>query len=273
MKHRKNHINQKSKTMEIILESHRGNRVNILKNLLAEIGENSIKSFQANNGLEPDGLFGLMSWNALYRKLLNVKVINFEGYYFKQGGIKNQIVWHHSAGSDNAEQMFEWWKRDNVTHVATCVGIEKSGRVVKGFDEQYWGHHIGMSNGYNGVRNLQSVAVELTNWGILRNDLTNWANGKVPQKDVIELNYKGSKFYEAYTPEQIKALKYWTLLVAMRFDIPLDYKEKDMWELSNNAITGKAGIYTHNSFIAWKTDVSPQPILIAMAKELVQYCK
>ncbi|MDX1903869.1 MAG: N-acetylmuramoyl-L-alanine amidase [Thermonemataceae bacterium] len=244
----------------------------LLYNLLATIGYWDIKRFQKNNNLLPDGIFGSKSWNMLYSKLLKVQPINFEGYYYKVEQNKKQIVWHHSAGSDNAENMFEWWKRDNVNHVATCIGIEKSGRVVKGFDEGYWAHHIGMSNAYNLIRNQESIAVELTNWGNLR-DFSTWAGNKIDEKNAIELNYKGSKFYEAYTDAQIKALELWTLLVALRFDIPLTYSEKDMWEVSSNAIQGKAGIYTHNSFISWKTDVSPQPKLIKMAKNLVDFEK
>lgn len=259
--------------MKLILENEIGSRQNLLRNLLKEVGYDNVRGFQGAFGLVVDGIFGLASWNKLYNALLNVKPVNFEGYYYKQASPKKQIVWHHSAGSDDAVGMFEWWKKDNVNHVATCIGIEKSGRVVKGFDEQYWAHHIGMSNGYNLQRNLDSVAVELTNWGSLRDDLSTWANNKLAQKDVITLNYKNTKYYEVYPDAQIEALKRWTLLVALRFEIPLDYNEADMWQLSNNAIQGKAGIFTHNSFIGWKTDVSPQPKLIEMAKSLIEYTK
>lgn len=259
--------------MKLILENETSTRQNILRNLLKLAGYKDVRDLQKQNKLDIDGVCGLASWSKLYIKLLNVLPVNFEGYYYKQASNKKQIVWHHSAGSDDAVNMFEWWKRDNVTHVATCIGIEKSGRVVKGYDEGFWAHHIGMSNAQNQVRNIESIAVELTNWGNLSANLTTWANTKVAQKDVIELNYKGSKFYEIYPDSQIKALELWTVLVALRFDIPLTYNEKDMWEVSQDAINGKAGIYTHNSFISWKTDVSPQPKLIEMAKKLIEYTK
>ena len=129
---------------------------------------------------------------------------------------------------------------------------------------------------HNLARNQQSVAVEICNWGSLtekNGKLYSWANIEIPKKKAIELNYKGFKYYEIYTYKEIKALKYWTLLNAMRFGIALAYRKTDMWQLSQKAIDGVAGIYTHNSYISWKTDVSPQPKLIKMAESLADYEK
>jgi len=258
--------------MQIIRETDRATRYNILMKLLALLGFSSIVQFQRARGLSPDGLFGINSWNTLYRLLLRVQDIpNFGGHFFSQVFPKNQIVWHHSASWDNASGMFDWWRNDGVTHVATAIGITDDGTVWRGYDESFWAHHIGMRHVNNLARNQQSVAVEICNWGNLteRNGrLFSWANAEVPQSKAIELNFKGSKFYEIYTDAEIESLKIWTLLVAMRFDIPLAYRERDMWEVSQNAINGVAGIYTHNSFPVGKNDVSPQPKLIAMAKSL-----
>jgi len=59
----------------------------------------------------------------------------------------------------------------------------------------------------------------------------------------------------------------------MRFGIALAYRENDMWQLSQRAIDGVSGIYTHNSYLSWKTDVSPQPKLIKMVESLADYEK
>ncbi|PKQ69921.1 MULTISPECIES: N-acetylmuramoyl-L-alanine amidase [Raineya] len=263
--------------MEIISENQKTPRRNILMNLLAELGFKSIRDFQKSQKLAQDGLAGLMTYNALYQKLLNiVELQNFAGHYYKQTYPKNQIVWHHSAGWDNARGMYDWWRQDGVMHVATAVGIVDDGTLFRGYDESFWAHHIGMKHLNNLARNQQSVAVEICNWGSLtekNKKLYSWANVEIPKKKAIALNYKGYKYYEIYTDSEIKTLKYWTLLNAMRFGIPLAYRESDMWELSQNAINGVAGIYTHNSYISWKTDVSPQLKLIKMAKELVAYEK
>jgi peptidoglycan hydrolase-like protein with peptidoglycan-binding domain len=262
--------------MQIIKETQKGKRINLLMNLISLTGSKSIRDFQAKNGLDVDGIFGINSYNALYKSLLSVTEINFAGHYYQEIAPKNQIVWHHSAGWDNARGMFDWWMNDKIWHVATAIGIDDKGDVFRGYDESFWGHHIGMSNLQNLARNRESVAVEVCNWGALtekNGKLYSWANAEIPKAKAIELNYKGTKYYEIYTDAEIEALEMWTLLMALRFDIPLDYRHADMWSLSQNAINGVPGIYTHNSFIEWKSDVSPQPKLIEMAKRLIDFTK
>jgi hypothetical protein len=248
----------------------------MLFNLLAELGYASIKDYQQDNGLVADGIFGINSYTALYKKLLKVENVNFEGYYFKQAYPKNQIIWHHSAGWDNARGMFDWWKNDGVTHVATSCGITDDGTLWKGFDEQYWAASIGSKHPNNRQLDKEAVAIEVCNWGCLTESngkYLTWANVELDKDSVIELDYKGFKYYEKYTDEEIKTLKYWTLLNAIRFNIPVNYRESDMWELSNDALMKVPGIYTHNSYRTDKTDVSPQPKLISMAKSLELYMK
>jgi hypothetical protein len=266
---------------------------NILFNLLSELGYTDIKDFQSKNGLDSDGLFGMNSYNKLYKILLNIKEIPFEDFYFKQLFPKKQIIWHHSAGWDNARGMFDWWKADKVIHVATAIGISDDGTVSRGFDESYWAASIGCKSNVftdNGVpliykngtiynnRSLdeQAVAVEVCNWGSLTvkdSKYYSWSNAEINKDKVIELNYKNTKYFEAYTDAEIKALKYWTLLVAMRFDIPLVYNYDDFFKVSKKALSGEKGLFTHNSYRVDKNDVSPQPKLIEMAKTLESYTK
>ncbi|TAH27954.1 MAG: hypothetical protein EAZ06_11850 [Cytophagales bacterium] len=263
--------------MQVITITQKTARRNILMNLLAELGFKDIVSFQKENNLTPDGLAGAKTYSVLYQKVLNViELQNFAGHFYPQIFPKNQIIWHHSAGWDNARGMYDGWRADAVRHVATAIGITDNGTVFRGYDEQFWAHHIGMQHPFNLIRNQQSVAVEICNWGALQETskgLQTWAGIILPKEKAIELNYKNIKFYEIYTDLEIETLKKWTLLNAMRFDIPLNYNEKDMWEISQNAIQGKAGVYTHNSFLTWKSDVSPQPKLIEMAKDMVKYTK
>lgn len=265
----------------------------ILMNLLSELGYNSIKDFQSKNNLTSDGLFGLMSFGKLYSILLQVENVEFKGHYFEAEFAKKQIIWHHSAGWDNARGMFDWWKNDKVTHVATAIGISDDGRVWKGFDEKFWAASIGATidifnqngiklkyvNGYvvnNTELDRAAVAVEICNWGSLtekNGKLYSWANVEITKEKAIELNYKNVKYYEVYTDAEIKALKYWTLLNAMRFEIPVDYNYDDFFTVSKKALSGEKGVFTHNSYRQDKNDVSPQPKLIEMAKTLIDYTK
>jgi hypothetical protein len=283
-----NYITSNSKTVA----------ANILFNLLAELGYSDIKSFQKANGLVVDGVFGLKSHAALYNKLLKVVPVNFESNYFKSNYSKKQIIWHHSAGWDNARGMFDWWKKDGRTHVATAIGIEDDGKVYKGFDEGYWAASIGCKaevfkqygielkwaknrhGKWYATNNMSldmgAVAVEICNWGNLTQKTKyaySWANTVVDEDKVIELDYKGYTHFEKYTDAEIKSLKYWTLLMAIRFDIPVEYDEDRFWTVNKDALSGKKGLYTHNSYRVDKTDVSPQPHLIEMAKTLGDYMK
>lgn len=265
----------------------------ILMNLLSELGYTSIKDFQAKNGLSSDGVFGIISYNKLYNLLLKVENIEFENFYFKTEFPKKQIIWHHSAGWDNARGMFDWWKNDKVTHVATAIGISDDGKVWKGFDEKWWAASIGcktnvfQTNGVdlvyrngriinNQALDESAVCVEICNWGSLvekSGKLFTWANVEIQKEKTIELNYKGVKYFELYTDLEIKSLKYWTLLNALRFEIPLDYNYEQFFTVNKKALTGEKGVYTHNSFRIDKNDVSPQPKLIEMAKNLIEYSK
>jgi hypothetical protein len=284
--------------MNIITKNTTGFHKNILFNLLTELGYKDIEDFQSKNGLTADGAFGRISYGKLYSILLKVVEVNFEGYYFKTVKPKNQIIWHHSAGWDNARGMFDWWKNDGATHVGTSIGIVDDGTVFRGFNEEFWAASIGCSSqvfisngiplqyrtGSNGkpfvANNLMldegAVAVEVANWGNLSvkdGKHLSWANAVVPVEKVIELNYKTFKFYEAYTDGEIKALKYWTLLNALRFQIPVTYSYDDMFAVSKKALSGQKGLFSHNSYRWDKTDVSPQPKLIEMAKGLELYMK
>ncbi len=265
----------------------------ILMNLLSELGYTSIKDFQTKNGLSSDGVFGIISYNKLYNLLLKVENIEFENFYFKTEFPKKQIIWHHSAGWDNARGMFDWWKNDKVTHVATAIGISDDGKVWKGFDEKWWAASIGcktnvfQTNGVdlvyrngriinNQALDESAVCVEICNWGSLvekSGKLFTWANVEIQKEKAIELNYKGVKYFELYTELEIKSLKYWTLLNALRFEIPLDYNYEQFFTVNKKALTGEKGVYTHNSFRIDKNDVSPQPKLIEMAKNLIEYSK
>jgi N-acetylmuramoyl-L-alanine amidase len=261
---------------KILRENEKSQRQALLQIILQDLGFSGIRDFQKQNRLTTDGIVGINTYRILYAKYLNCKEVNFEYCYHKEAFDKKQIVLHHSAGWDDARLMFDFWKRDNAYHVGTAIGITDNGEVLRGYDESFWAVHIGASwlpNYYE--LETQSIGVEICNWGALKtrdNQHFAWVGdyGKrgrgvtLPQEKVIELNYKEDKFYERYTDAEIESTRRWIMLNAIRFDIPLAYNEADFWEVSKNATSGKAGLYTHNSYVSWKSDVSPQPKLIAM---------
>jgi len=263
--------------MVFIKESYKVRERNLLLNLLSENGWRSIEHFQSELGLLRDGIFGNKSYSALYNHLLSVEELSFDDYV-KEETKKQMIVWHHSAGWDNSRRMFASWQRDKRGRVATSIGINDDGKVYKGFDERFWAHHLGVDSNHFGRFNLPnvnkylnriSIGVEVCNAGYLDSDTKeSYFDWRPPEEKILALEYKGREYYEKYTDQEIKSLRIWTILNAIRYNIPLYYRGFDMWELSRDALTGVSGLYTHNSFRTDKSDVSPQPHLIKMAKEL-----
>ena len=283
--------------MRIIKQDSYGYYSNILHNLLAIRGYRTIKSFQQDNNLTVDGLFGINSYNKLYKLFLQVEELEFTDFIAVKAE-KKQIVWHHSAGWDDSRRMFKIWQRDNRGRVATAIGINDDGRVYRGFDESMWAHHLGVRSSEfrkqgikykyrknsrgkwyvanNEILNEMSIGVEVCNFGYLKKTngkFVNYIGREMPEEKVSRTEYKGYKYFERITHKEVRSLQWWTLLNAIRFRIPVEYNPTDMWTLSKRALKGEKGLYTHNSYRKDKTDISPQAHLIKMAEDLYLFSK
>lgn len=254
----------------------------IIMNLLSELGYVSIVDFQKKNNLVADGYFGGKSFSVLYNVCL--KPTYAENFYdfFREKYTKRQIVWHHTEGHDNVNGVVQWWKSDSKNNIATCALLGKQGNFLQVFDNDYWAFSLGIKSSQykNNFKEADKtcVAIELTNaGGLIKNgkDFISSFGSKVPASDVVSVDFRGFLHYDKYTDKQIQSLKYWTLLCAAAYDIPLTYEYENLFVKNNNALSGKSGIYTHCSFrdSDEKQDLSPQPSLINMAKNLINYGK
>jgi hypothetical protein len=211
-----------------------------------------------------------------------------ETQYVKEDTTKRQIVLHHTAGNSSAVNTMINWNNDDRGRIATCVAISGKGstnsydgEIVQGFPSKNWAYHLGVKQevfAAYGVtyQNLDKLAIgiEICNWGPLTkkgSKFYNYVDREVPRDQVCTLDtpYKGYKYWHAYTDAQIEAVR--QLLVYWKgiHSIDIKYKEADMWAVSKPALSGVQGVYSHNSYRNDKTDVSPQPKLIAMLKTLV----
>ncbi|MCA0387606.1 MAG: N-acetylmuramoyl-L-alanine amidase [Bacteroidetes bacterium] len=198
--------------------------------------------------------------------------------YMQVETAKNAVVLHGTAGNAQAKNVYDYWN-STAERVATCVVVAGDGKIWQGFSSKFWGAHIGQAHGlakwglpfYDYSQN--TIGVEICNWGFLTKKgekFYSWTNQEVPKDQVVEYprGFRGQKYFQKYTQAQIdsveKLLRYWNKI----YGIPLDYREKDMWELSENAHRKVAGIYTHNSYRLDKSDIHPQPEMIAMLKNL-----
>jgi len=210
--------------------------------------------------------------------------------YYREEFPKDQIVLHHTVSGPGIEGDLNTWKNFK-SHIATCMIIERDGKINQLFSSKYWGYHLGVGKV---SLDQKSIAVELDNWGGLylgdgseRNfgknfDGTYKIIRTIPGKfytvygNTVDIpvvyypkGFRGYYYYEAYTYEQLKSLGELLLFWNKKYNISLIYNE-DMWDVSQRALNGERGVWTHVSYRSpsEKQDCHPQPELIDLLKSL-----
>jgi hypothetical protein len=229
-------------------------------------------------------------WNSLktfsdFGKIIKVPWTRYE----KEVHPKYQAVLHHTVSGDGITGDIKTWEKWRA--VGTCVILDRDGGINQLFSSKYWAYHLKAGNS---TLDKQSIGVELDNWGGLfkgngsskqfgkrRDGSPNIVNTKVGKYYATYGNsvncpvthypdgFRGYYYFESYTEPQLRSLGELLLLWNQRYDIPLDYHE-DMWQRSQNALSGTPGIWAHVSYRypKAKQDAHPQPELIRMLKTL-----
>ncbi len=223
--------------------------------------------------------------------------------FYQQRFLKKQIVWHHTAGSYSIANTLNGWETDfsvnkqgqkEPREVATAFLVAgnvpakkpaweytENGLVVEAFPAEFWAHHLGTYLPNNKMLNMQSIGIEVCNYGILVKKGDNFSppispNTIIPHERVEELpfSFRGSRYYEKYSAESLKALHELTLELCKEFGIPLQFNGKTKgitakdFELSPLAQKGTPGIFTHTNYLLSKSDLSPQKELIYLLNNL-----
>lgn len=215
--------------------------------------------------------------------------------YFKEETPKKQIYLHHTVSHPSPTGDIRHWKSLSY-RIGTCILVAGKpydndkgyvdGDIYQVFSSRYWAYHLASHFSGNQIpakyktrtntRFLEKMAIgiEICNAGWL-----NWENGKfystfrtvVPEEEVIEYvdKYRHKRFYHKYTDAQIETVRQLLDYFCDKYDIPREY-DAGMWDISENALSGKPGIYTHTSVRSDKTDCHPQPELVRMLMELNQ---
>lgn len=203
---------------------------------------------------------------------------------------------HHTAGWNNPYNTINNWNRDDRGRVATqyCIGgtsvklgsygdDKYNGKVVECFPDNYIGWHLGKVGNFD--MSKYSSAVEVNNFGYVTkkgDKYYNYVNGEVPESMVCDLGYefRGHQYWHAYTDEQIESLRllikhvhkiYPTINITA--GIPQLLKDgvhpKDAFDFNDDAYYGRVkGLWSHTSTRKDKFDMSPQPNLVDMLKNL-----
>ena len=210
-----------------------------------------------------------------------------ESQYIKEVAEKKQIVLHHTAGNSSGVGTIRNWNTDDRGRIATCVTISGKGQskdtydgqICQAFSSKHWAYHLGIKPDVFRSRGIKwqnldkiSIGIEICSWGPLDkvgDKFYNYVDREVAADQVTTLDtpYKGHKYYHAYTDAQIESVRqlltYWNSI----YGITLKYND-DIWAVSDRALKGEAGVFTHNSYRKDKTDIHPCPRMINMLKTL-----
>lgn len=223
-----------------------------------------------------------------------IKVDFPETRFFKSQTDKTQIVLHHTVSGRGVDGDINWWKQDE-RRIATSKIIDYKGDIHQCFPSEYWAHHIGVTQaflknrGFSDYRtrnvelNKQSIGIEIDAWGgLVKHTDGKWYPGdwdtrlkrNVPRLNLRAISedrvyeyprgYRGFYAFEKYTPEQIESLRKLLLYYSHKHDIVLTYN--DMFEVSDEALAGKPGVWSHTSFRRDKSDIHPQSDMVLMLK-------
>tara|TARA_R110000868_G_scaffold116273_1_gene309769 strand:+ start:3553 stop:4236 length:684 start_codon:yes stop_codon:yes gene_type:complete len=212
-----------------------------------------------------------------------------EGQYIREETKKVQIVLHHTAGNSSAPATIQNWNNDDRGKIATCIVVSGKGtstgtydgEICQCYSSKYWAYHLGLKSDifrskgvpYKSIDPI-AIGIEICNWGPLDkvgDKYYNYVDREVAldQVCVLDKPYKGHLYYHAYTDAQIESVRQLLVYWGNFHNIPLKYNEVDMWDTSKNALSAVPGVYTHNSYRKDKSDISPQPKMIAMLKTLI----
>jgi len=210
--------------------------------------------------------------------------------YYKEVFIKNQITLHHTVSGKSIRGDLLTWKKYK-SNIATCVIIERDGTIQQLFSSKYWGYHLGAGKSY---LDKHSIAIELDSWGgLIRGDgkehrfgidvkgnprfkmtkpgkyYTVYGNIVDVPLTYYEDGFRGFNYYEAYSYKQLRAVGELLLLWSKNYGIPLTYNS-DMWDVSQKALNGDKGVWTHVSYREPKDkqDCHPDPNLISLLKTI-----
>jgi len=209
--------------------------------------------------------------------------------YYQGEFTKKYIFLHHTAGGSAASSISHW--ASNPERIATPYVIDRDGTIYECYDPKYWAYHLGVKG--NSDIERASIGIEICSYGSLatanvnkpgkykKGDTITYTERVIPPGKIAKLppfrpninpfagkpvTYNAT-LWEAYTPEQIAALKVLLPYLLDRFKITPQTDRKDFWEYKNPS-TLLPGIYSHTTVRKDKIDIFPQKELVELVQGL-----
>ena len=213
---------------------------------------------------------------------------------------KKQLYLHHTVSGQDIQSVVDDWSR-RTDKVSTHYVTNNNGEIEQLFEDEFWAYHLGVKRPtFAALRlpfqnlNRTSIGIELCSWGGLTAKFDDDGSNDAPYADLIYRNnvgekidsnnvtqavnangetitYKGYKYFEKYSDAQINVVKGKLQELMSKYSIPFKYDYDELFgtgTVSIAALSGKKGVYTHNSVRTDKSDVFPQKELIEMLKSI-----
>lgn len=183
--------------------------------------------------------------------------------YYPTAQKKTHIFLHHTAGGSAASSMAYW--ASTPDHIATPYVIDRDGTIFECFDPKFWAYHLGVK-GQSWLEKV-SIGIEICSYGQLQpntaGELLTYTKRPIPKDRAVKCDFRGFQWYEAYTPEQIAALRKLLPYLLERFKITPQADCKNFWEWQDPSKL-PPGIYSHTTVRKDKFDIFPQKELVEL---------
>lgn len=222
---------------------------------------------------------------------INTKYLDSDQYYADKQTKIEYIFLHHTAGWNNPYSVVEDWNKDSRGRIGTTYVIggtsiksnaEYDGTVVQCIPDLFWASHLGSFKEHGIVFNMHknSIGIELCNFGALtkKNDkYFTYAGSEVNKSEVIEVNFRGNKYWHSYSEKQLKSLNELLKLLIKKYNISTStglaklakFNPKTAFDWMPEACSGKIkGILSHTNVRKDKLDVYPHPGLINLLNKI-----
>jgi N-acetyl-anhydromuramyl-L-alanine amidase AmpD len=205
------------------------------------------------------------------------QVENFDKY-IHQESFKNQIVLSQALIGDDIQDIIQKYREKDLP-VSPSYIIDRDGTVYSMYPDKFWSDHLMdtniVMNKYSLIpRNCSksSIGIAFVTCGAMSEGrkftFICKDNGKEFTGKVSNIStYRGFRFFESYTKDQINSLQELLSLLRLEYNIEIRYKDA-IWDVSIEALTGIAGFYLQNSFNHEFTGLYPDTKLIRMLRNL-----
>lgn len=213
-----------------------------------------------------------------------------EKFFYKERSKKNTIWITNTLSNLTPPDYIKTWNQINArdkngilkeerlkssTHYIIGGKYNKNeiweGKVIKNFDDNYWSYHSPLTTTTKRI-NQMSISIEISNLGPLhriKDKFYTKSGLLLDESEVIELDFRGYKYWNKYTKKQIESLRKLLIFLSEKYDIDFDkdiYDEN--WFEYHKKWNSVGGLRTDSQLSYSRTGIFPQKEIIEMLKNL-----